>query len=177
MVINSSDRAVRVYVIIPGLVEAESDSQAVPITIHELHRFQDTIGKTPWNTVGFSGDGEYVMGGAGTKTSHHIYVWDRSTGVLIKVLEGPKDALDDCDVSPFSSASGATIANKLAQQWSPSRPMIASCTSAGEINIWQTTTNEAWSAFAPGFEELEENREYIEREDEFDLVCQKSPWP
>jgi len=48
--------------------------------------------------------------------------------------------------------------------------MIASCTSAGEINIWQTTTNEAWSAFAPGFEELEENREYVEREDEFDLV-------
>jgi COMPASS component SWD1 len=40
-----------------------------------------------------------VMGGAGIKTSHHIYVWDRSTGVLIKVLEGPKDALDDCDVS------------------------------------------------------------------------------
>ena len=101
MVINSSDRAVRVYVIIPGLAEGEGDSQAVPITIHELHRFQDTIGKTPWNTVGFSGDGEYVMGGAGTKTSHHIYVWDRSTGVLIKVLEGPKDALDDCDVSRF----------------------------------------------------------------------------
>jgi len=101
MVINSSDRAVRVYVIIPGLAEAEGGSQAVPITIHELHRFQDTIGKTPWNAVGFSGDGEYVMGGAGTKTSHHIYVWDRSTGVLIKVLEGPKDALDDCDVSPF----------------------------------------------------------------------------
>jgi COMPASS component SWD1 len=48
--------------------------------------------------------------------------------------------------------------------------MIASCTSAGEINIWQTSTIEAWSAFAPGFEELEENREYIEREDEFDLV-------
>lgn len=51
--------------------------------------------------------------------------------------------------------------------------MIASCTSAGEINIWQTTTNEAWSAFAPGFEELEENREYVEREDEFDLVSDK----
>jgi COMPASS component SWD1 len=41
------------------------------------------------------------------------------------------------------------------------------------VNIWQTTVDESWSAFAPGFEELEENREYEEREDEFDIV---SPW-
>jgi hypothetical protein len=38
------------------------------------------------------------------------------------------------------------------------------------VNIWQTTVDESWSAFAPGFEELEENREYEEREDEFDIV-------
>lgn len=103
MVINSSDRAVRVLAITPRTREAdrsqEQEDDLFPITIHPLHRFQDKIGKTPWNTVAFSGDGEYVMGGAGIKTSHHIYVWDRSTGVLIKVLEGPKDALDDCDVS------------------------------------------------------------------------------
>ena len=99
MVINSSDRAVRVLAITPRTIELDQSEDLFPITIHPLHRFQDKIGKTPWNTVAFSGDGEYVMGGAGIKTSHHIYVWDRSTGVLIKVLEGPKDALDDCDVS------------------------------------------------------------------------------
>ena len=37
--------------------------------------------------------------GAATKVSHNIYIWDRATGTLVKVLEGPKDSLDDCDVS------------------------------------------------------------------------------
>lgn len=38
------------------------------------------------------------MPGAGTKESHNIYIWDRAGGTLVKVLEGPKDSLDDCDV-------------------------------------------------------------------------------
>lgn len=36
--------------------------------------------------------------------------------------------------------------------------------------MWFTPTAEIWSAYAPGFEELEENVEYEEREDEFDVV-------
>lgn len=101
MVVNSGDRAVRVLNIIPRQPNPDptSPKPLFQADIQPLHRFQDTIGRTPWNSVGFSGDGEYVIGGAGIKTSHFVYVWDRSTGVLVKVLEGPKDSLDDCDVS------------------------------------------------------------------------------
>ena len=38
------------------------------------------------------------------------------------------------------------------------------------IHIWSIVPIENWGAFAPGFEELEENHEYEEREDEFDVV-------
>jgi COMPASS component SWD1 len=43
------------------------------------------------------------------------------------------------------------------------------------VQIWQTTAPDNWAAFAPGFEELEENVEYDEREDEFDIVRTAEP--
>ena len=43
---------------------------------------------------------------------------------------------------------------------------------SGSIHIWQTSSPDNWAAFAPGFEELEENAEYDEREDEFDIVSE-----
>ena len=41
---------------------------------------------------------------------------------------------------------------------------------SGEIYIWAKDYTENWSAFAPDFKELEENEEYVEREDEFDII-------
>lgn len=88
MVISSSDRAIRTF-------------QVSPLTgvLNPIHRFQDLVNRTPWHAVGFSGDGEYVMGGAGHKMAHNVFVWDRDSGVLVKVLEGPKEPLIHCDVS------------------------------------------------------------------------------
>jgi COMPASS component SWD1 len=42
------------------------------------------------------------MGGAGHKMAHNVFVWDRDSGVLVKVLEGPRESLIHCDVRyPF----------------------------------------------------------------------------
>lgn len=61
-------------------------------------------------------------------------------------------------------------------QWHPTKPAIASVAVSGDIHIWQTSYPDNWAAFAPGFEELEENVEYDEREDEFDIVSSVD-WP
>ena len=49
------------------------------------------------------------------------------------------------------------------------RSALASTTNQGSILIWHCPSPERWGAFAGGFEEVDENVEYAEREDEFDI--------
>lgn len=37
--------------------------------------------------------------GSGHKAEHNIYIWDKKMGNLLKILEGPKEPLDDLTVS------------------------------------------------------------------------------
>ncbi|CAJ1958659.1 unnamed protein product [Sphenostylis stenocarpa] len=115
-----------------------------------LREFQDSITKVHWKAPCFSGDGECVVGGSASKGEHKIYVWDRA-GHLVKILEGPKEALIDL-------------------AWHPVHPIFVSVSLNGLVYIWAKDYTENWSAFAPDFKELEENEEYVEHEDEFDLI-------
>ncbi len=47
---------------------------------------------------------------------------------------------------------------------------MASTTRHGNILIWHSPSPERWGAFAGGFEEVDENVEYEEKENEFDIV-------
>ncbi|KAG8886706.1 chromatin binding protein, partial [Tulasnella sp. 403] len=142
LVLNSTERIVRVYAI------SRSDDGKPELEL--LQKLQDPIQKSPWNAVSFSGDGEYILAGSGNIASHSLYIWDRTTGDLEKILEGPKEPLSDLD-------------------WHPIRPHIASLALSGLVHLWGRHVTENYSAFAPGFEELDENIEYEEREDEFDI--------
>lgn len=142
LVLNMNDRTIRTFSV---MEEVDGTFTFVP-----EHKFQDLVGRTPWSGIAFSSDAEYVMGGAAHDAAHNIYVWDREAGVLVKILEGPREPL-------------------ISAQWHPTRAQIASIASSGDVHLWSTPSTEIWSAYAPGFEELDKNVEYEEREDEFDL--------
>ncbi|KAI9820132.1 MAG: chromatin binding protein [Thelocarpon impressellum] len=146
MVVNSSDRIIRT-IHMPTLSDPNLDPGN--ITIEVEHKFQDVVNRLSWNHVAFSSTGEYVT--ASTYKNHDIYVWERSHGSLVKILEGPKEELG-------------------VVEWHPHRPFVAACgLESGRIYLWSINTPQRWSALAPDFAEVEENVEYVEREDEFDI--------
>ncbi|KAF9596200.1 hypothetical protein IFM89_007882 [Coptis chinensis] len=164
---NSNDRTIRVYENHLPQKDGPATLDELSRTVDEVHgmeklkavgskclilsrEFQDSINRIHWKTTCFSGDGEWVVGASGSKGEHKIYIWDRA-GHLVKILEGPKEALMDI-------------------AWHPVNPVVVSVSVTGLVYIWAKDYTENWSAFAPDFKELEENEEYVEREDEFDLV-------
>ncbi|GAQ10493.1 set1 complex component swd1 [Aspergillus lentulus] len=148
LLINSSDRVIRT-IIMPDLSQLGIDLEPTNIKLQVEHKFQDVVNRLSWNHVTFSSTGEFVT--ASTFMNPDIYVWERSHGSLVKILEGPREELG-------------------VVEWHPSRPMVVACgLESGCIYTWSIVTPQKWSALAPDFGEVEENVEYMEREDEFDI--------
>ncbi|KAL8683411.1 MAG: hypothetical protein Q9224_000007 [Gallowayella concinna] len=146
MVSNASDRVIRT-IPIPNFSQADLDLENMKIEVE--HRFQDVVNRLSWNHVVFSSTGDYVA--ASTYMNHDIYMWERGRGSLVKILEGPKEELGMVE-------------------WHPHRPFVVACgLETGRIYLWSIITPQRWSALAPDFAEVEENVEYVEREDEFDI--------
>lgn len=146
IVVNASDRIIRTFEI-PNLDSPKLDFDQV--RIQNEQKYQDIVNRLSWNHVTFSSSGEYVV--ASIYMNHHLYVWEREHGSLEKILEGPKEELSMVE-------------------WHPFKPYIAaSGMDSGRVYLWSVTTPQKWSALAPDFQEVEENQEYIEHEDEFDI--------
>lgn len=149
LLVNSADKKMRLY-------DADLDLQQYSVEHgtaqrKPLHTFEDSVNRNQWKCCCFSGDSDFVGAGSSTTVAHNISVWGRTSGHLEKILEGPKEGI-------------------LHLEWHPTRPIIASVSTLGVVYIWSKSYTENWSAFAPDFTELEENEEYIEKEDEFDIV-------
>ncbi|KAL4799031.1 WD40-repeat-containing domain protein [Aspergillus venezuelensis] len=148
LLINSSDRVIRT-ILMPDLSQLGISLEHQNIKLTVEHKFQDVVNRLSWNHVAFSSTGEFVT--ASTFMNPDIYVWERSHGSLVKILEGPREELG-------------------VVEWHPHRPFVVACgLESGCIYTWSIVTPQKWSALAPDFGEVEENVNYIEREDEFDM--------
>jgi COMPASS component SWD1 len=52
--------------------------------------------------------------------------------------------------------------------------MLISLTHFGAMQVWTVNYTQNFSAFAPSFQEIDENVAYVEKEDEFDLDRQQA---
>ena len=143
LVVNSSDGALRLY----STLELWDHSQSID---KPRWLFQDVVSKVKFVCCDLSGmDGEFLVGGSnGDDNKYELYIWNTTTGALMDKLTG----------SPVQLYSIA---------WHPTRSFIAVATSDGLIDVWGPRIN--WTAFAPDFQALPMNVEYVEEEDEFDL--------
>lgn len=148
LLVNSSDRVIRT-VIMSDLSQLGMGLDPSQIKLEIEHKFQDVVNRLSWNHVAFSSTGEFIM--ASTYMNPDIYIWERSHGSLVKILEGPREEMG-------------------VVEWHPLRPMIMSCgLESGSVYVWSIVTPQKWSALAPDFAEVEENVVYVEREDEYDI--------
>lgn len=146
VLLNCKDSSLRLY----DLQECWSSNEVKP-----RFTFQEPISKCKWTSCDFSGDGEYVLGGCNNKEAgdkYELYFWNTTTGVLIDQLLGPQVSLYDVS-------------------WHPTRSFVAVATSDGLLDLWGPRID--WTAFAPDFQALQKNVEYIEKEDEFDEIVDK----
>ncbi|RGP65979.1 hypothetical protein FLONG3_8982 [Fusarium longipes] len=150
LLVNSQDRIIRTFRV-PNLLAENLDLDTLQVPLE--HKFQDVVNRLSWNHVTFSATGEYVA--ASTYNNHELYVWERNHGSLVCMLKDPKEE------------QGVI-------EWHPTRALLVACgLETGRIYIWSVVSPQKWSALAPDFAEVEENVEYIEREDEFDIYAQE----
>ena len=149
ILVNSADCALRLY----GADECWESADGETKDIKPRFVFQDLVSKIAWTSCDFSGDGEYVVGGCNSNPHmgdrYDLYLWNTGTGALIDQLTGPQVELHDI-------------------AFHPTRPFVAVATSDGIVDVWGPRMD--WTAFAPDFQALPMNVEYVEREDEFDIV-------
>lgn len=146
--VNASDRIIR-QINVPDLINIENPEQW---EFEIEHKYQDVVNRLQWNTVSFNHNGEFLVASTFGQSSQDLYMWETALGSLIKILEGSPEELIDV-------------------KWNSYRCMIGSTgLDSGTVYLWSIQFPQKWSALAPDFVEIEENIEYEEKEDEFDII-------
>ncbi|EDK44021.1 conserved hypothetical protein [Lodderomyces elongisporus NRRL YB-4239] len=149
LALNFSDRVIR-QVDLPDILNADDDVKDWDFEID--HKYQDVVNRLQWNSISFNHNADFLIASTHGQSSHDLYLWETSMGSLIKILEGSNEELIEV-------------------KWNYRRCKIGSIgLDSGAIYIWLIQFPQKWSALAPDFVEVEENIDYVEKEDEFDIL-------
>lgn len=152
LAINCSDRTIRQFSLTLKSVQDEKGKD-FEVELEQQYRYQDVINKLQWNCIFFSNNtAEYLVASTHGSSAHELYIWETSTGTLVRVLEGAEEELLDITWNFYNMS------------------IASNGFETGSIYIWSIVIPPKWSALAPDFEEVEENVIYDEKEDEFDQI-------
>tara|TARA_B110000046_G_C12946625_1_gene378276 strand:+ start:259 stop:1143 length:885 start_codon:yes stop_codon:yes gene_type:complete len=129
-----------------------NDDTGLETTVLKNRRqFENDHSQSSWESACVAFDNKFVYAASST-ASHEVHCWNLKTLELTRVLEGPNEAK-----------------GLIRSCYHPKRPLMIGVGANGIMYVWAKVYEESWTAFQPDFQELKENREYIEREDEFDI--------
>ena len=93
----------------------------------------------------WSNDGEHIIVGSYGRSVGTLMLWTSETNLLVDTLSGPLMGMRCLACNPTTGALAVGMAD-------------------GGVDLWGMPST--WTAFAPGFQALPANIEYVEKEDE-----------
>ena len=141
----------------PALAAAEDPSLGGPhsstIQLKLTRLFEAQVEKLSWGACAFSPDGKHLVTAIDPGSNEHvIYTWNIFHGYAENTLQAGSDGIVELSWHP-----------------EPAPMQCLAVTKSGRIYIWAKVMTQDWSAFAPDFETLTDNREHVEEETEFDV--------
>ncbi len=128
--------------------ETSGDDYNNLISTNLVLTFEDTINKSKFSSCGFSTNDTYIY--ASLMKSYTIFVWDIfQGGRLIRTITDPSANDDIYEIA-----------------YHPHKASMFVLTVDGEISYWDRKLEHSYVPY----EVIKDNLEYIEREDEFDIV-------
>lgn len=115
--------------------------------------FDAQVEKVSWGACAFSSNGQHLVTAIDPSSNEHvIYTWNIPHGYAENTLQAGSDGIVELTWHPELTPMQLVAIGK-----------------TGKMYVWAKVMTQDWSAFAPDFETLIDNREHIEEETEFDV--------
>lgn len=141
---NCGDKVIRLCEL-PDFEQRQEDNWNLEV----IRKFEEKVNRPPWSSIALESSEEFVA--ATLKKGHGLVLWETQMSTLQQSYESPKEMLYGMEFHPQRCI------------------IVAIGADTGRVYLFEPESKQRWSALAPDFVELEDNEEYSEKEDEFDM--------